>query len=113
VTVNFGAAKAQMTAENLALFDYFSIPNALFRFLNPVSVPATCSFDISWSGTPGAGARSPVTAPEGSTGELVECEATMQWSAETAGFHFETDPKAPTTSIAARLGKVANGVFAS
>jgi hypothetical protein len=37
----------------------------------------------------------------------------MQWSAATAGFHFETDPDAPTTSIAARLGKVANGVFAS
>ena len=37
----------------------------------------------------------------------------MQWSARTAsGFHFETDPNAPTTSVFAQLGKVTNGVFA-
>jgi hypothetical protein len=37
----------------------------------------------------------------------------MQWSADTAGFHFESDPDAPTTTVFAVLGKVANGVFAS
>jgi hypothetical protein len=53
-----------------------------------------------------------VTGPPGSTGELVECQATMQWSADSGGFHFETDPKARTTTVFAQLGKVANGVFA-
>jgi len=48
-----------------------------------------------------------------SSGRLVMCKATMQWSARTAsGFHFETDPNAPTTSVFAQLGKVTNGVFA-
>ena len=111
VTVNWGAARAQMTVSDLALNDYSNIPNGLFHFATPVA--ATCSFDISWSGPNGAAGRSPVTAPEGSTGEVVTCDSTMQWSADTAGFHFETDPDAPTTTFFAVLGKVANGVFAS
>lgn len=110
VTVNFGAGKAHMTATDLAVEDYFDIPNALFRFEVPVSVPATCSFDISWSGP--VTDRSPVSGPSGSSGELVMCQATMQWSATSAsGFRFESDPKG-TTSAFAQLGKVRNGVFA-
>ena len=97
-----------MTATDLPVLDYFSIPNGLFHFAKPEA--ATCSFDISWRGP--VTDRSPVTAPSGSSGELVMCEATMQWSARTAsGFHFETDPKAATTSVFAQLGKVSNGVF--
>jgi hypothetical protein len=111
VTVNFGAGKAQMAVADLALVDYFDIPNALFRFEDPVSVPATCSFHIDWTGP--VTERSPVSAPSGSSGELVMCQATMQWSARNAaGFHFTTDPNAPTTSVFAQLGKVTNGVFA-
>jgi len=106
--VQFGAGKAQMTATDLAVLDYFSIPNGLFHFEAPV--PATCSFDISWSGP--VTARSRVSAPSGSSGELVMSEATMQWSASTAsGFRFETDPNAETKSVFAQLGKVSNGVF--
>jgi hypothetical protein len=106
--VNFGAGKAQMTAAELAVGDYFVIPNGLFHFEDPV--PATCSFDITWSGP--VTDRSPVTAPSGSSGELVMCTATMQWSASNAsGFHFQTDPNAQTTSVFAQLGKVRNGVF--
>ena len=101
-----------MTVSDLALDDYGNIPNGLFHFATPVSVPATCSFDISWSGPNGSAGRTPVIAPEGSTGATVVCDATMQWSADTAGFHFETDPDAPTTNIFSVLGKVASGVFA-
>jgi len=106
--VNFGAGKAQMTASELAVGDYGSIPNGLFHFEDPD--PATCSFDISWSGP--VADRSPVSGPSGSSGQLVMCEATMEWSAHTAsGFHFETDPNAATTSVFAQLGKVRNGKF--
>ena len=111
MTVNFAAGKAQMTGTDLPLEDYFDIPNALFRFEDPESVAARCSFDITWSGP--VTSRGPVTDPPGSTGELVECQATMQWSASNElGFRFETDPKAPTSTVFAQLGKVANGVFA-
>ena len=98
-----------MTANDLAVADYFTIPNALFRFLDPASVAATCSFDISWSGP--VTDRSPVSGPAGSSGELVMCQATMQWSASSAsGFRFESDPEG-TTSVFAQLGKVRNGRF--
>ena len=106
--MNFGAGKAQMTAADLPVGDYGSIPNGLFHFEDPV--PASCSFDISWSGP--VTDRSPVSGPSGSSGQLVMCEATMQWSAQTtAGFRFETDSKAATTSVFAQLGKVRNGKF--
>lgn len=111
MTVNFGAGKAQMSATALVVEDYFDIPNALFRFEDPVSTPAICSFDITWSGP--VTDRSPVSETPGSEGELVLCQATMQWSASNdLGFSFETDPNAPTTSVLAQLGKVRNGVFA-
>ena len=106
--MNFGAGKAEMTAIDLPVVDYFTISNALFHFATPVA--ATCSFDISWSGP--VTDRSPVNAPSGSSGELVMCQATMQWSASNAsGFHFATDPDAATTSVFAQLGKVRNGAF--
>lgn len=99
-----------MTVTNLPVTDYFDIPNALFRFETPVSTPATCSFDITWSGP--VTSRGPVTGPPGSAGDLVMCEATMQWAARNnQGFSFVTDPS-PTTSIFAQLGKVRNGKFA-
>jgi hypothetical protein len=110
VTVNFGAGKAHMTATDLPVSDYFNIPNALFRFENPVSSAATCSFEIMWS--PPVTDRSPVSAPNGSSGQLVMCGATMNWSASNdLGFSFETD-SGPTTSVFAQLGKVTNGKFA-
>ena len=109
VKVNFGAGRAQMTATDLPVEDFFTIPNALLRFLDPVSEPATCSFDISWSGP--VTDRSPVSGPKGSVGQLVMCQATMQWSATTAsGFRFESDPTG-TKSVFAQLGTVRNGRF--
>jgi hypothetical protein len=109
VSVNFGAGKAHMSVADMVVEDYFNIPNGLLRFLDPQSVPATCSFDIDWSGP--VTDRSPASAPSGSSGDLVTCQATMQWSASTSGFHFESDPQG-TNSVLAQLGKVRNGVFA-
>ena len=106
--VNLGLGTARMQVENLALLDFFSIPNALFRFQPPAA--ATCSFDINWTG-PVAG-RGAVTSPAGSVGELVMTEATMTWSASNdQGFRFVSNPS-PTFSVFAQLGKIRNGVFA-
>jgi hypothetical protein len=109
VSVNFGAGNAHMSATNLPVTDFFDIPNAFLRYEDPVSSAATCSFDITWNGP--VTDRSPVTAPPGSTGQLVMCDTTMQWSASNdLGFSFETDTE-PTTSVFAQLGKVTNGRF--
>ena len=99
-----------MSAKNLKLRDYFDIPNAFLRFEDPVSVRATCSFDIHWTG-PVAG-QGPVTGPPGSTGQLLLNQATMTWSASNhLGFRFQSHPQ-NTTSVFAQLGHVQNGVFA-
>jgi hypothetical protein len=99
-----------MSATNLAVQDYFNIPNALFRFLSPPSVDASCSFDIRWSGP--VTSRGLVTGPLGSAGHLVMSHATMSWSATNAqGFSFQSD-HSKTTSVFAQLGHVRNGVFA-
>ena len=105
-----GAGKGLMSVANLQLFDFFNIPNGLFRFLNPVSVEATISFDIRWSGP--VTDRSHVTDPTvGFAGEFVLSQATMTWSVATAdGFRFVSDPSG-TTSVFAQLGHMRNGVF--
>ena len=99
-----------MFATDLRVEDFFNIPNALFRFQDPVSTPATCSFDIRWSKP--VTSRERVTSPSGSTGNLVMSQATMTWSASNAqDFNFQSDPQ-ETTSVFAQLGKVRNGIFA-
>lgn len=104
-----GAGVARMTATDLAVTDFFDIPNALFRFEDPVSSVASCSFDIRWSGP--VTSRSAVTGTPGSSGELVMSQATMTWSASNAaGFSFRSDSSG-TTSAFAQLGRVSNGVF--
>jgi hypothetical protein len=98
-----------MAMNDVPVNDFFNIPNALFHLQHPVSSPATCSFDIHWSG--------PVTnrggvSTKGSTGELVLSSATMTWSARNElGFSFRSNPEG-TTSFFAQLGKISNGVFA-
>jgi hypothetical protein len=106
-SINLGLGTAHMAMNGVPLDDFFSIPNALFHFQDPVS--ATCSFDIRWSG--------PVTSrggvsTKGSTGELIMSNATMTWSATNElGFSFVSDPSG-TSSVFAELGHVSNGVFA-
>jgi hypothetical protein len=75
VEVHMGAGKARMTMTHLALNDFFNIPNALFRFQDPLSAPASATFDIQWSGP--VTNRAPVSSPPGSSGELVMSQATI------------------------------------
>jgi hypothetical protein len=108
-SIELDNATAHLCATDLVLADYFDIPNALFRFQTPVSVGASCTFDLHWSGP--ITSRNPVTTP-GSSGELLLCQATMTWSASNdLGFSFVSNPS-PTTSAFAALGRVENGVFA-
>jgi hypothetical protein len=104
-----GRGTASMSMTNLALKDYFDIPNALFRFEVPVSVDANCSFDVEWTGP--VTSMGPVNTP-GSTGQLSMTRATMTWSATNSlGFHYVSNPSG-TTSAFAQMGHVQNGVFA-
>jgi hypothetical protein len=107
--VELGTGTAHMSATDLHLSDFFTIPNALFRFLTPTSVSATCSFDIHWHGP--VSSRGGVTTT-GSSGELVMTKADMTWSASNSqGFRFVSNPSG-TKSVFAQLGRIRNGVFA-
>jgi len=110
VSVNLGAGRASMRAARMRMRDFFTIPNALFRFQSPASVGATCSFDIQWSGP--VTDRSHVTDPEvGFAGKFVLSQATMRWSGRGAdGTSFVSDPSG-TTSVFAQLGHMRNGTF--
>ena len=108
--VNLGTGTGRMRVDNLALKDFFNIPNALFRVQDPVSADAVCSFDIRWTGP--VSSRGGVSTT-GSSGELVMTSATMSWSASNSlGFRFESNPNG-TTSAFAQLGKIRNGIFAA
>ncbi len=108
-SVELGRGTARMSMANLAVKDYFDIPNALFRFERPVSVDANCSFDVEWTGP--VTSSGPVNTP-GSTGELSLTKANMTWSATNSlGFRYVSNPSG-TTSAFAQLGRVQNGVFA-
>ena len=110
VAIQMGAGRASMRARNLPQRDFFNIPNAFFRFQSPVSVAATFSFDIRWSGP--VTDRLHVDDPDvGFTGQFVLSEANMTWSAKGAdGVSFVSDPEG-TTSVFAQLGHMRNGVF--
>jgi hypothetical protein len=110
VEVEFGAGKGSMEAENVAVHDYFNIPNSLLRFLPQAPIPATCSFDIEWSGP--VTDRSNLKDPSvGFAGEFVLSQATMTFSTTRAdGFRFVSN-SAGTVSAFAQLGHMRNGVF--
>jgi hypothetical protein len=106
--IDLEEGQAHMSASHLPERDFFNLPNALFRFQVPVSVEASASFDIHWSGP--VTSRGPVTMP-GTSGQLLMCQANMTWSASNSlGFKFVSHPQG-TTSAFAQLGRVRNGVF--
>jgi hypothetical protein len=106
--IDLEEGEAHMKGSHLALTDFFSIPNALFRFQNPVSANAHASFDIHWKGP--VMSKGGVTT-KGTSGELEMCQADMTWSASNSlGFKFESH-RGGTTSAFAQLGRIRNGVF--
>jgi hypothetical protein len=111
VQVDLDHGEARMKAANLHVRDFFNIPNALLHLQDPVSVPATVSFDIRWMGP--ATDRTQVTKPRGSSGQVFMSPVTMQWSATNgSGFSFRSNPS-PTRSFFGQLGHMRNGVFSS
>jgi hypothetical protein len=107
--VELDDGEASMSGD-LDVRDFFNIPNALFHLQTPLSVPATISFQIGWSG--------PVTdrshvhdSTIGFSGEFILNRATIRFSASHPdGWHFKTH-ESNTTSFFAQLGRMRNGVF--
>lgn len=108
ISVNPGKGRASLVAENMAVPDYGDFISSIFP---GVSVPATVSFEVRWSGIESrANRREP---DYGFAGEFVVTGSSIEWSAQQAGFSFQSDPASTSTSLYAIVGHERNGVYFS
>jgi len=99
---------ASWHVKDLAIFDYFSVGNALN---DGDSIDATVSFSLRW-----AGGGTGLTIDDGSRFHFEgrKTTATAAWSAQEKGFRFHSDPSASTQHTNFALaGAERNGVFYS
>jgi hypothetical protein len=109
VQVDGVSGKATLHVTNLAIEDYGTLRNALSE---GASVPATVSFDVTWSG--------PVTqrlnvqdATHTFAGEYAVNQAKASFSASESGFTFTSNAASTSTSLFAETGHERNGIFFS
>lgn len=106
MTADFVGRIASMQLLDQELEDYHDIVNAL---MDGPSVPATCSFQIEWSGQHSV--QQIRDKDQRFEGTFVQDEATIAWSAETRTFSFQSDPAASSTNEFSLLAREQNGVF--
>jgi hypothetical protein len=110
VTVDLDSGNASLSSDNVQVFDYGSIPNALSGF-GPPAVPAAVSFRVQWNGS---GRSVPVrNAAEGFSADLIRGTAQMTWSATTGPYKFVSGPSGTSISDFAEFGRERNGIFFS
>jgi len=106
--VNPGAGNAVYQANNVQVFDFHDIVNALFGG-GPAPVPAVVSFKVQWSG---ADDRVNVrNQADGFAGEYVRGRAQMEWTASSGDFHYVSAPLSTSSSKFAELGHERNGSY--
>jgi hypothetical protein len=96
---------ARLDVEGLALFDYFSVNNAL---IDGDSIDANVSYSIRWSG-----GGTELTIDDGANFHFNgrRTKGFISWSARESGFSFRSDPAPTTTTNFALVGRERNGVF--
>jgi hypothetical protein len=110
VAVNLGAGQARMRAARLAVTDDFTLANALFG-AGPPPVPATVSFDVSWSGAVKRFSVANHSDSKRYCGRYAQVSsAIIDWSASETGFTFTSAPGSSVT-VFAEVGRERNGVF--
>lgn len=117
VQIDLDSATASLRLTDVSLMDAHDLANALTNghgLANPpippvAAVPATVSFDIEWSG---AIDQAKVTNEnQDFTGQFIKTGATIQWSSDQSGFHFDSESPNPARTSYAVIGHERNGVF--
>jgi hypothetical protein len=118
VEVDFDDARARLRVRDLSLFDDHDLANSLTQGLGVPTPPipgvfpvrAKVSFDVEWNG---ALATADIdNKAQTFKGSFLSTGATIVWSAEQAGFRFESDmPADPKANLISVLGRERNGVF--
>jgi hypothetical protein len=123
VNVNFDQQQASLHVSGLRVFDDHDLANSLTQGLGlpgglgfaypkiPPVAPgrATVSFDVEWS--------SPTSIAQihndsqSFKGSFLQASATIKWSADQPGFHYESESPDPSRNLISVLGFEQNGVF--
>ena len=122
VEVDFASGHARLRLRGLDVFDDHDLANSLTQGLGiPIApfnqpgvfpVRAKVSVDVEWNGIKEAAEIDNM----GQTfkGTFLSTNATIVWSSEQEGFHFESDnPADPNANKVSVLGREKNGVFFS
>ena len=104
-----GSGAASMSASNVAVSDFFNIPNSLLHGTLVPPVPAAVSFMVNWGG-PGTRVKLRDSV-NGFAGECVQNTASMVWSASSAGLMYQSGGEDTAVSVFGQVGHERNGVF--
>jgi hypothetical protein len=103
IRISLAEGSASLHVSDLEIEDYHDVVNAL---QDGPSVPATVSFDVTWSGN--ALRMKIQNSDVGFAGQYVRNSATAVWSAGESDFRFHSNP---LTSGFATIGHHRNGTF--
>jgi hypothetical protein len=115
--IHFGAGVASLRMRDVPVMDAHDLYNNLTKGqgypplgIPPMAaVPATVSFDIEWSGI--TDREKVVNVMQNFRGQFVKTGATIDWSAESADFAFQSESPNPDRNLYAVIGHEHNGVF--
>ena len=115
--INFGAGVASLRLRNVPVMDAHDLYNNLTKgqgypplgVLPVAPVPATVSFDIEWSGI--TDRAKVVNVLQNFRGQFVKTGATIDWSAESPDFVFNSESPNPDRNLYSVIGHEQNGVF--
>jgi hypothetical protein len=125
VEVDFNQARARLQVSGLKVFDDHDLANSLtqglglpgdpdypYPLIPPVApVRAIVSFDVEWSGI--VSTAQIHNSAQSFEGSFLSTGATIKWTADEPGFHFESEAPDPARNLVSVLGNEKNGVFFS
>lgn len=123
VDVDFDKGRARLCVKGLEVFDDHDLANSLTQglglpgglgFTYPAIAPvaptrATVSFDVEWNGI--VSTAEIQNSSQSFKGSFLSTGATIKWSADAPGFHFESETPDPSRNLVSVLGREQNGVF--
>jgi hypothetical protein len=123
VKVDFNGGRASLQVSGLKVFDDHDLANSVTQGLGlpgdpdypyPLIAPVTpvraiVSFDVEWSGI--VTTAQIHNSVQGFKGSFLSTGATINWTADQPGFHFESETPDPTRNLVSVLGNEQNGVF--
>ena len=123
VDVDFDQGRARLRVSGLNVFDDHDLANSLTQglglpgdlgFTYPAIAPvaykrAIVSFDVIWDGIVDTAEID--NSAQTFKGSFLSTGATIKWSADEPGFHFESETPDPTRNLVSVFGRERNGFF--